>query len=92
MASMRALGKWRTEQLYVATKLHYQMAAFHHCAFPLLISGSLTTLLCEGELCLMFREDVLPYADRLLPVIIGHILDSSSGRKQEIAVKTLGNG
>jgi hypothetical protein len=33
----------------------------------------------------------LPYARRLLPIIIGHILDTSSVKKQEIAVKTLGN-
>ena len=38
----------------------------------------------------MFRQDVLPYAGLLLPVIIGHILDTASVKKQEIAVKTLG--
>jgi hypothetical protein len=43
-----------------------------------------------GELCLMFRQDVLPYVGRLLPIIIGHILDASNVKKQEIAVKTLG--
>jgi hypothetical protein len=46
---------------------------------------------CTGELCVMFRQDILPYARRLLPIIIGHILDTSSVKKQEIAVKTLGN-
>ena len=38
----------------------------------------------------MFRRDVLPYARGLLPIIIGHILDTSSVKKQEVAVKTLG--
>ena len=44
----------------------------------------------SGELCVMFRQDVLPYSGKLLPIIIGHILDTSSAKKQEIAVKTLG--
>lgn len=58
------------------------------CKFCVLNSS--WRLLHAGELCVMFRQDVLPYCRRLLPIIIGHILDTSSVKKQEIAVKTLG--
>lgn len=43
-----------------------------------------------GELSIVLQNDILPYMDRLLPIIITHMLDSSSYRKQEVAVKTLG--
>jgi FKBP12-rapamycin complex-associated protein len=43
-----------------------------------------------GELSIVLQNDILPYMDSLLPIVITHMLDSSSYRKQEVAVKTLG--
>ena len=59
---------------------------------PLNADIRLTTASLEaiGELCMMVREDVLPYGDQLLPQIISSMYDPSSRRKQEMAVKTLG--
>lgn len=36
------------------------------------------------------REDTIQYIDHLLNVVIINIRDSSSRRKQEVALKTLG--
>ena len=59
---------------------------------PLNVDIRLTTASLEamGELCMVVREDILPYADQLMPQIIGSMYDPSSRRKQEMAVKTLG--
>lgn len=43
-----------------------------------------------GELCKVMRQDVLPFAEQLLPVIIWNVHDNRNRRKQEIAIKTLG--
>jgi phosphatidylinositol kinase/protein kinase (PI-3 family) len=43
-----------------------------------------------GELSLVLHYDLLPYADTLLPVVITNMFDLSSIRKQEVAVRTLG--
>ena len=43
-----------------------------------------------GELCKVMRQDVLPFADQLLPVIIWNMHDNRTRRKQEISIKTLG--
>jgi len=43
-----------------------------------------------GELCKVMRQDVLPFAEQLLPVIIWNVHDNRTRRKQEIAIKTLG--
>ena len=43
-----------------------------------------------GELCMVMREDVLPYVDQLTPMVILNMQDGSSQVKQEIAVRTLG--
>jgi hypothetical protein len=43
-----------------------------------------------GELSIVLQSDFLPYVDNLLPIIITNMLDSSSYRKQEVAIKTLG--
>jgi hypothetical protein len=52
----------------------------------------LTTASLEavGELCMVVREEILPYVAQLLPQIISSMYDPSSRRKQEMAVKTLG--
>jgi hypothetical protein len=59
---------------------------------PLNADIRLTTASLEaiGELCMVVREDILPYGDQLLPQIIRCIYDPSSRRKQEMAMKTLG--
>ena len=43
-----------------------------------------------GELSIVLQNDILPYVDNLLPIVITNMLDASSYRKQEVAVKTLG--
>jgi len=43
-----------------------------------------------GELSIVLQNDILPYVDSLLPIIITNMLDSSSYHKQEVAVRTLG--
>ena len=52
----------------------------------------LTTAALEaiGELCLVLREDTLFFVDTLIPIIISNMHDPTSLRKQEMAVKTLG--
>ena len=59
---------------------------------PLNADIRLTTASLEavGELCLVVRDEILPYADQLMPQIIRSMYDASSRRKQEMAVKTLG--
>ena len=59
---------------------------------PLNADIRLTTASLEavGELCMVVRDDILPYGDQLLPQIITSMYDNSSKRKQEMAVKTLG--
>ena len=59
---------------------------------PLNADIRLTTASLEavGELCMVVREEILPYGDLLLPQIISSMYDPSSRRKQEMAVKTLG--
>jgi phosphatidylinositol kinase/protein kinase (PI-3 family) len=52
-----------------------------------LTSASLEAI---GDICLVMREDTLPYTDRLLSVVIENMRDSSTRRKQEISLKTLG--
>ena len=59
---------------------------------PLNADIRLTTASLEavGELCMVVRDDIYPYGDQLLPQIITSMYDNSSKRKQEMAVKTLG--
>jgi Domain of unknown function (DUF3385) len=59
---------------------------------PLNADIRLTTASLEavGELCIVVREEILPYGDLLMPQIISSMYDPSSRRKQEMAVKTLG--
>lgn len=52
-----------------------------------LTSASLEAI---GELCIVMREEILPFANQLLPIIIANMHDNTSVRKQEISVKTLG--
>lgn len=43
-----------------------------------------------GELSLVLQTDLVQYGDKLLPIIIANMFDHSSVKKQEVAVKTLG--
>ena len=52
--------------------------------------GTTAALQALGELSIVLQSDIMPYVDRLLPIIITNMLDSSSYHKQEVAVKTLG--
>ena len=52
----------------------------------------LTTVKLEalGELSLVMGQEILPFVDELMPVIVSNMQDQSSKLKQERAVKTLG--
>lgn len=52
----------------------------------------LTTVKLEalGELSLVMGQEILPFVDELMPVIVSNMQDHSSKLKQERAVKTLG--
>ena len=79
-----------------------KLSKFHVLVRPFMITliGTLplqsdfraTTAALEalGELSIVLQNDILPYVDSLLPIIITNMLDSSSYHKQEVAVKTLG--
>jgi hypothetical protein len=43
-----------------------------------------------GELSVVLQSELLPYVDTLLPVIIMHMFDNSSLKKQQVAIRTLG--
>ena len=43
-----------------------------------------------GELSVVLQGELLPYVDTLLPVIIMNMFDSSSLKKQQVAIRTLG--
>lgn len=62
------------------------------CVLPLKGDVRLTTAGLEavGELCMVLRQEMFPFIEQLLPVIIHNSQDSSSLRKQEMAVRTLG--
>jgi FKBP12-rapamycin complex-associated protein len=61
-------------------------------SLPLHSDVRLTTASLEAicELCIVMREEILPFANQLLPIIIDNMHDNTSVRKQEISVKTLG--
>ena len=44
-----------------------------------------------GELCMVMRSDIEPFIEPLLPVIISSMYNSTSRRKQETSVRTLGS-
>ena len=48
------------------------------------------SLECLGEICKVMRQDMCPYFDQLLPIIVKNFHDQSSRKKQEIAISTLG--
>jgi hypothetical protein len=52
----------------------------------------LTTASLEamGELFMVMRQDIVPYVENLLPVIISNVFNSASVKKQETAIRTLG--
>lgn len=43
-----------------------------------------------GELATVLQTELMPYTDMVLPIVISNMFDSSSLRKQEVAIKTLG--
>lgn len=45
---------------------------------------------CIGEICKVMKQDITPYSDQLMPLIITNMHDHSSRRKQEMSVRTLG--
>jgi FKBP12-rapamycin complex-associated protein len=53
-------------------------------------SVAATVLQAIGELCIVGGEDMLPYKDRLMPIIIDALQDQSSSMKREAALHTLG--
>ena len=52
-----------------------------------LVTASLEAI---GELCLVMHQDILPFSDRLLPIVIANMHDPTSKKKQEMSVRTLG--
>ena len=61
-------------------------------SLPLTNDVRLATVKLEalGELCMVMGEEILPYLDDLMPVIVSNMHDNSVKLKQERAVKTLG--
>jgi hypothetical protein len=59
---------------------------------PLHSEVRLTTAALESiaEICKVMRQDIAPFSDQLIPVIISNMYDHSSRRKQEMAIRTLG--
>ncbi|KAL1876357.1 hypothetical protein VTK73DRAFT_9536 [Phialemonium thermophilum] len=53
-------------------------------------SVAATVLRAIGELCAVGGEDMLPYKDQLMPIIIDALQDQSSSTKREAALHTLG--
>lgn len=53
-------------------------------------SVAATILKALGELCAVGGEDMLPYKDDLMPIIIEALQDQSSAQKREAALHTLG--
>ncbi|KAF3761262.1 hypothetical protein M406DRAFT_52619 [Cryphonectria parasitica EP155] len=53
-------------------------------------SVAATILKALGELCAVGGEDMLPYKDSLMPIIIEALQDQSSAQKREAALHTLG--
>jgi serine/threonine-protein kinase mTOR len=49
-----------------------------------------TVIKAIGELCTVGGEDMLPYKDSLMPIIIDALQDQSSSTKREAALHTLG--
>lgn len=77
------------------TKFHFLvkpvMSKVLDC-LPLRSDSLATTAALEtvGELSLVLNTDLIPYSDKLLPIIISNMFDNSSLRKQHVAVRTLG--
>lgn len=61
-------------------------------SLPLTGDNRVTTAALEalGEICSVIRQDSLPFADQMIPIIIANMHDSTSRKKQEMAIKTLG--
>eukprot|EP01041_Mallomonas_annulata_P001944 gene1944-3771_t len=61
-------------------------------SLPISSDVRLTTAGLEalGELCMVMRQETMPFTDQLLPILISNMHDKSSLRKQEMAVRTLG--
>jgi phosphatidylinositol kinase/protein kinase (PI-3 family) len=61
-------------------------------SLPFTTDVRLTTasLQALGELCVVMRQDIASFADHLLPIIVLSMQDQSSRRKQEVAIKTMG--
>jgi hypothetical protein len=61
-------------------------------SLPLHADVRATTAALEtvGELSVVLQNEMTPYVDTLLPVIISNMFDSSSLKKQEVAIRTLG--
>ena len=58
--------------------------------FPADVRLTTASLQALGELCVVMRQDILPFADHLMPIVVLSMQDQSSRKKQEIAIKTMG--
>ncbi|RYH28611.1 DUF3385 domain-containing protein [archaeon] len=54
------------------------------------VRATTSALETVGELSVVLQQELTPYAETLLPVIITNMFDASSLKKQEVAVRTLG--
>lgn len=82
-------------QFLNCTSLHQLVKAYVGSlikVLPLQADIRLTTasLSCIGEICKVMRQDMIPYFDDLLPILVKNMQDQSSRRKQEVAISTLG--
>jgi FKBP12-rapamycin complex-associated protein len=80
---LRAPSLQRVAKVFMSTIIY---------SLPFTMDVRLTTasLQAIGELSVVMRQDILPFSDHLLPIIVLSMQDQSSRRKQEIAIKTMG--
>ena len=80
---LRATPLQRIVKAFMSTIVH---------SLPVSSDVRLATAALEaiGDLCSVMRRNCLPYVNQLLPTIIANMNDKTALRKQEIAVRTLG--
>eukprot|EP01035_Chromulina_nebulosa_P018854 gene18854-24639_t len=84
---MRAMALQPVVKAYLGTLIRSLPLSETKIEDTKLVTASLEAV---GEICLVMREDTLPYADHLLNLVIKNMRDSTSSKKQEIAIRTLG--
>jgi FKBP12-rapamycin complex-associated protein len=86
---------WLLSEFLRAEALHRLVRPFMRTivdVLPLRGKARLATVALEalGELCLVMGEEMMPYFQQLMPVILENIQDQSSTLKREVSLRTLG--